>query len=89
MSWLGLPEMHAAIETELKTACGIAIHESQSFLYEQRLGVDKDYLMTAEIEHQDNPKRLVLRICIEKQTHEPVLRMETILRIVSAAESVP
>jgi hypothetical protein len=94
MSWLGLPQMHAAIEAQLKAACGIAIHESQSFAYASQLEADQNYVMDAEIDRQENPRRLILRVTISKQMQEPglqqtpLLAMETILRIVAAAETM-
>lgn len=89
MRWLTVPELWAVLEMKLKKAGGIAIHESQSFTYETPLDADQDYLMTADIDHQMNPERLVVRTLVVTARDEPCLQMETILRIVRAAGSAP
>ncbi len=89
MRWLTAPELWAVLEIKLKRAGGIAVHESQSFSYEIPLDADQDYLMTADIDHQMNPERLIVRASVVTARDEPCLQMETILRIVGAAGSAP
>jgi hypothetical protein len=89
MRWLTVPELWRVLEIKLKEAGGIAVHESQSFTYETSLDADQDYLMTADIDHQMNPERLIVRTSVVTARDEPCLRMETILRIISAAGSAP
>jgi hypothetical protein len=89
MRWLASSGVRAAIETKLQATGGIAIHEAQSFAYEQRLEADRDYVLSAELESQKNPDRLILRASIANTASEPVLQVETILRIVGANGSAP
>jgi len=89
MRWLASSELRAAIETQLQARGGIAIHEAQSFAYEHSLEADRDYILTAELESQKSPDRLILRASIANTANEPLLQVETILRIVGAKESAP
>jgi hypothetical protein len=89
MRWLTAPELWSVLEVKLQKAGGIAVHESQSFTYEAPLDADQDYLMTADIDHQTNPERLIVRTSVVTARDEPCLLMETILRIVGAAGSSP
>ncbi len=85
MRWLSLPAIHDTIAARLDEAGGIAIHEAQSFAYESQLCADRDYVMSAELEQQANPPRLVLRVQIATPDDALCLKIETVLRIVSAA----
>jgi hypothetical protein len=89
MRWLALPELRSFLEAKLKKAGGVPFHESQSFAYENPLEADQDYLITADVHHQTNPERLVVRACVVTLRNEPRLQMETILRIITAAGSAP
>ncbi len=60
--------------------------KSQSFCYESRLAADQVYLMTVDMEQQENPPRLVLRVRLATPRDEARLVIETILRIIPAAE---
>ncbi len=87
MRWLGLPELRSFLEAELQKAGGVPFHESQSFTYENPLDADQDYLITADVYHQKNPERLVVRASVVTLRNEPHLQMETILRIITASGS--
>jgi hypothetical protein len=89
MRWLASPEFRAAIEKKLRVTGGIAIHEAQTFTYEQRLETEHDYMLNAELESQKNPDRLILRASIVNSANEPLLQLETILRLVGAHEPAP
>ncbi len=88
MRWLSSLELRRLIEARLRQTGGVAIHESQSFAYQRRLAADQDYLVTADVDQQENPRRLILRVAVAAEAGEPLLRIETILRIVGA-EPVP
>jgi hypothetical protein len=89
MRWLASPGFRNVLETKLKSLGGIAFHESQSFTYENPLDPDRDYLMTADLDHQMNPERLIVRAYIVTPRDEPCLQMETILRIVGTGGAAP
>jgi hypothetical protein len=89
MRWLSSSDLRAAIEATLQMSGGIAVHEAQSFAYERKLEADCDYVLNAELESQKNPDRLILRASIMSTANEPMLQVETILRIVGASDAQP
>jgi Zn-dependent M32 family carboxypeptidase len=89
MRWLTTPEIKCVLETKVKDAGGVAIHESQSFVYENPLDPDQDYLMTADLAYQTNPQRMILTASVVTPSEVLCLQMVTILRIITAAETVP
>jgi hypothetical protein len=89
MRWLASSGVRAAIEKKLQSIGGVALHEAQSFNYEHRLEADQDYVLSAELESQKTPDRLILRASIANAANELMLQMETILRVVSAKGSAP
>jgi hypothetical protein len=89
MRWLSTPDIRGVIETRLKEAGGVAFHESQNFNYDMPLAADQDYWLTAEVDRQENPSRLILRVAIASLSEQPCLKLETILRIVAPAEATP
>jgi len=88
MLWLSGAELRAAIEAKVQSLGGIAIHESQTFTYQKPLDVDRDYLLSAEIETHTNPDRLSVRVSVSEM-NDVLLDIETILRVAGVNEPSP
>jgi hypothetical protein len=85
--WLALPDARDLIVRSLGSGF-IPVHEAQSFVYEQALQIETDYVLTIEARRSPAPPRLTLRMAIASPEGEICARLETILRIVPAMKPV-
>ncbi len=85
--WLALPDARDLIVRSLGSGF-IPVHEAQSFVYEQALQIETDYVLTIEARRSPAPPRLTLRMAIASREGEICARLETILRIVPAMKPV-